>query len=147
MIKTTLLIVAASLFSQACYAGNHHGDTDTGLLDEVTCRKFIGHGLSKAYVEGAGEIQMRSDFGLIDLSGAGWTFETSTIVGSSIALNGSLTIVGSKGSQLYALDFTKNTHGGHEQICLIAVRAIPEIATSALLLGLVAFTFTSTRRK
>ena len=150
-MRQTLLLLAIAIgiciVPHTSQAGNHHGDSDTGLLDEITCRKFTGRGLSKAYVEGAGEIHMGSDFGLIDLGGAGWTFETSTIAGTSIGLNGSLTIVGSNGGQFYALDFTKNIHGGHEQLCLIAVRAIPEVSMSALLLGLVAFTFTSTRRK
>ena len=146
MKKLKFLLLAVLIGSQA-YADKPHGDSDTGLLDKVTCRKFSDHGLSKAHVEGAGEIQMRADFGSIYLSGAGWTFGTDTIVGSSMDLNGSLTVVGSKGSQLYALDFTKSIHGRHEQLCLTSVRAIPEIATSALLLGLAAFAFTSTRRK
>jgi len=150
-MRQTLLLLAIAIgicvVPHTSQAGNHQGDSDTGLLDGITCRKFTGHGLSKAYVEGAGEIHMRSNFGSINLSGVGWTFETSTIAGSSIGLNDSLTIVGSNGGQLYALDFTKNIHGGHKQLCLIAVHAVPEITLSTLLLGLVAFAFTTTRRK
>jgi hypothetical protein len=150
-MKKTLLLLATAIgictVPHTSQAGNHHGDSDTGLLDGIACRKFTGNGLTQAHIEGVSDINMRSNFGSIDLSGVGWTFETSTIAGTSICLNGSLTIVGSNGGQLYALDFTKNIHGRHKQLCLIAVRAIPEVSMSALLLGLVAFAFTTTRRK
>lgn len=111
-MKQTLLFLAIAIgicvIPRTSQAGDHQGDSDTGLLDGIACRKFIGNGLTKAHIEGVSDIYMRSNFGSIDLSGVSWTFETSTIAGSNIGLNSRLTIVGSNGGQPYALDFTKN---------------------------------------
>ena len=150
MKKLRHLLVAAALSScmlvSTAQAG-HHIDEDTGLLQNITCRKYHNHGLSKAFIQGTSEVDLRANFGYIELFGVGWTFDTDTIYPSHLEPSNMLTVYGSYQNNLYAFDFIQSVLGQSQQLCLVAVRAIPELATSSLLLGVAALVVTTTRRK
>ena len=125
----------------------HHIDEDTGLLRNITCRKYHNHGLSKAFIQGTSKVNLRANFGYIELSGVGWTFDTDTIYPIHFDPSGMLTVHGTYQNNLYAFDFIQSVLGQSQQLCLVAVNGIPELATSSLLLGVAALVVTTTRRK
>jgi len=101
----------------------------------------------EAFIQGTSEVDLRANFGYIELAGVGWTFDTDTIYPSHLEPSSMLTVHGSYQNNLYAFDFIQSVLGQSQQLCLVAVRAIPELATSSLLLGVAALVVTTTRHK
>jgi hypothetical protein len=139
-------VLSSCMLLTPAQAGNHINE-NTGLLQGITCRMYNNNGLSTAFIQGTSEVDLRANFGYIELSGVGWTFDTDTIYPIHFDPSGMLTVHGTYQNNLYAFDFIQSVLGQSQQLCLVAVNGIPELATSSLLLGVAALVVTTTRRK
>ena len=131
-------------------------DYDKGLLNSSEHQGFTGSGSTKLGIQTTTQIEMRSNYGVVLLSGNGWEFSDHRILADDLDITDSqhfddcdvLTIVGSYMDRSYDIEFIKHYRNRHERLRMIAVRpSIPESSTWTALMGLLAGAFAFLKRR
>ena len=131
-------------------------DYDKGILNSSEHQGFTGSSSTKVGIQTTTQIEMRSNYGSVLLSGQGWEFNDDLILANDLDITDSqdfddsdiLTIVGSYKEQPYDIEFIKHFRNRHERLRMIAVRpSIPESSTWTALMGLLAGAFAFLKRR